>query len=169
MPVACGTCSTETTSTSSRQSQRIRCMPRVTWRSSCPTEKQGRRIAVLTKQPHSRTMTSRELTRWRTAVRPRLLRRLAEQTAECDWSSRLIRLVLEELHVDEEFYALIGPLRRWPAIRYPQVLALAVASRHSWRPDDLFRIMRRLGARLPTRKLSKSASRRARRASSHRP
>ena len=45
--------------------------------------------------------------------------------------------LLEELYVDDSIADLLGEFSSIPARRYPQLIAVALALRHSWRPDDL--------------------------------
>src|SRR5581483_4455242 len=86
--------------------------------------------------------------RWREELRPRALRLFAARTATLPWSRALLKLVVRELYPDDLFTELIGNLDRVPRRRWPQVLALAVALRHSWRRDGLARIVRSLRIRL---------------------
>src|SRR5262245_27759799 len=94
----------------------------------------------------------RQLHRWRLRGRIRALHRLAVRAQNLRWSQRLLSLTLEELNVDEEFVDLVGRSERLPVRRYPQAIAVAIALRHSWRPDDLSRLARRL--HLPVSKKS---------------
>jgi hypothetical protein len=89
---------------------------------------------------------------WRQAQRLDALRALAVRTASMRWSPRLLRVLLDELHVDGALTPLIGALQSLPSSRFPQAVALAIVLRHSWRPDDFARIAKRLGiaARRPT-------------------
>ena len=57
----------------------------------------------------------------------------------------LRKLGIEEFYVEDEFRALLGDPKVLPRRRYPQAIALALALRHSWRPDDLACILSRLG------------------------
>ncbi len=82
--------------------------------------------------------------RWRAELRPRALRQFAALTANLSWSRALVQLVVEELYPDDLFAELVPNLTRLPERRWPQVLAIAVALRHSWRRDGLTRIARRL-------------------------
>jgi hypothetical protein len=82
---------------------------------------------------------------WRACVRPQLLMSLVEQAQHLSWSRRLIGLLLEELHISDDFDRLIGPIRGLPPTRYPQLLAVALVIRHSWSPQDPARISNRLG------------------------
>jgi hypothetical protein len=61
------------------------------------------------------------------------------------WSPELLRLLVEEMWADEELASILGPHTEVPISKYPHVVALALAIRHSWRPDDLRRIARSLG------------------------
>src|SRR5256885_1006746 len=86
--------------------------------------------------------------RWREELRPRALRLFAARTAMLPWSRALLKLVVRELYPDDLFTELIGNLDRVPRRRWPQVIALAVALRHSWRRDGLARIVKSLQVRL---------------------
>jgi hypothetical protein len=66
-------------------------------------------------------------------------------------------LLLQELHADDELFDLIGSPAAISRTRYPQVIAFAIAFRHSWRRDDLFSIARALGLRLNERRLVRLA------------
>jgi hypothetical protein len=82
--------------------------------------------------------------RWREELRPRALRLLAARMTKLQWSRALLKLVVHELYPDDLFSELIGNLDRVPRRRWPQVIALAVALRHSWRQDGLTRFVRSL-------------------------
>ena len=82
--------------------------------------------------------------RWRKELRPRALRLFAARTATLPWSRALLKLVVRELYPDDLFAELIGNLDRVPRRRWPQVIALAVALRHSWRQDGLTQIVKSL-------------------------
>src|SRR5947209_20422514 len=82
--------------------------------------------------------------RWREELRPQALRLFAARTATLPWSRALLKLVVRELYPDDLFAELIGNLDRIPRRRWPQVVALAVALRHSWRQDGLTRLVRSL-------------------------
>ena len=83
--------------------------------------------------------------RWRTERRPRVLRLFAARAGTFAWSRALLTLVVEELYPDDLFAELVGRLDRVPRRQGPSVIAVAVALRHSWRADDLRRIVKRLG------------------------
>ena len=82
--------------------------------------------------------------RWREELRPRALRLLAARTRKLPWSRPLLKLVVHELYPDDLFPELIGNLDRVPRRRWPQVIALAVALRRSWRRDGLTQLLRSL-------------------------
>ena len=82
--------------------------------------------------------------RWREELRPRALRLFAARTTKLQWSRALLKLVVHELYPDDLFSELIGNLERVPRRRWPQVIALAVALRHSWRQDGLTQLARSL-------------------------
>ena len=82
--------------------------------------------------------------RWREELRPRALRLFAAHTTKLQWSRALLKLVVHELYPDDLFSELIGNLERVPRRRWPQVIALAVALRHSWRQDGLTRLVQSL-------------------------
>src|SRR3954471_12798514 len=82
--------------------------------------------------------------RWREELRPRALRLFASRTTKLQWTRALLKLVVRELHPDDFFSELIGNLDRVPRRRWPQVVALAVALRHSWRQHGLAQIVRSL-------------------------
>ena len=44
---------------------------------------------------------------WRRRLRPQILSELVEQSNDLPWSSRLITLLLSELHAGDEFYDLV--------------------------------------------------------------
>ncbi len=88
--------------------------------------------------------------RWRTELRPRVLRLFAARARTLTWSRALLKLVVEELYPDDLFAELVGRLDRIPRRQWPYVIAIAVALRHSWRRDGLTRIARRLRVSLAT-------------------
>ena len=88
-----------------------------------------------------------DVERWREELRPSALRLFAARTRKLPWSRALLKLVVRELYPDDLFSELIGNLDRVPRDRWPQVVALAVALRHSWRKDGLARIVKSLQVR----------------------
>jgi hypothetical protein len=71
------------------------------------------------------------------------MRSFAARLAGQRWTPTLIQALLEELYVDDSIVDLLGELRSIPASRYPQLIAVALALRHSWRPDDFGRFTHR--------------------------
>jgi hypothetical protein len=100
-----------------------------------------------------------ETIRWRREQRLADLRRFVEATANASWSPGLLSELLEELYVDESFLDLFGNPKKLPVRRYPQAVMVAVALRHSWRRDQLFRCARRLGVSLTKQSGRQRASR----------
>jgi hypothetical protein len=78
-----------------------------------------------------------DLADWRRRVRPRILRELVDQTRSLPWSRRLITMLLEELHVSDEFLNQVESNDYPDPEHYPQLVAIALLLRHSWFPDDL--------------------------------
>jgi hypothetical protein len=85
------------------------------------------------------------LNRWRATARLDALRSIVRRTAGLSLDPALLLLLLDELQVDELFDQLIGKPQRVRTAQYPQAIAVAIALRHSWRPDDLGEIAKRLG------------------------
>ena len=98
------------------------------------------------------------LLRWRRETRVKALRALAERARGLSWSPVILEALLAELHVDDQVVALVGEPRSLSVRAYPQVIAVALALRHSWRHDDLSALIRRL--RLPPRKRGQAKKRR---------
>ena len=100
--------------------------------------------------PHPATwaLERAQVDHWRRMERPQVLHTLAVHTRGLAWSRPLLRALLDELHIGDDFDALVGATRRLPANRYPQLLAMALLLRHSWCPGDLSRTARRLGLSL---------------------
>jgi hypothetical protein len=96
-----------------------------------------------TRQPRARRRV--DLCEWRACVRPQILKALVHQARDLSWSRRLGDLLLEELHISDDFDRLIGRASGLPRSRDPQLLALALVIRHSWCPQDLARVTQRLG------------------------
>jgi len=82
--------------------------------------------------------------RWRDELRPRAVRLFAARATKLRWSRALLKLVIKELYPDDLFKELVGDLDHVPPRRWPGVIAVAVALRHSWRRDGLARFTRRL-------------------------
>jgi len=96
--------------------------------------------------------------RWRTELRPRVLRLFAARARKLAWSRALLKLVVEELYPDDLFAELVGRLDRIPRRQWPYAIAIAVALRHSWRRDGLTRIARRLRVSLAASPLPHGSS-----------
>jgi len=101
---------------------------------------------------------------WSSDQRSQVLRLITTATKGLSWSPSLLRLLLDELFVDESFTELMGEPRTLRLRRYPQAVALAIALRHSWRSDDLADVARRLGVDLSFATPKASATMRASRA-----
>ncbi len=86
--------------------------------------------------------------RWRRDSRPRIVRAAVSATEGIGWSAELIEAVLEEMYVDDHFEDLLGAPGRLRARQYPQAVAVALILRHSWHPDDLAGILKRLGLKM---------------------
>lgn len=76
--------------------------------------------------------------------RSKRLQLAASRTARLRWSRRLLELLLDELYVDDDYFALLGG-RPIPKKRYPQAVAMALLRRHAWRADDFEEVASRLG------------------------
>jgi hypothetical protein len=90
-----------------------------------------------------KSSTSRpdDLADWRGLTRPVILETFLDRTRDLCWSRELIDLLLDELHVSDEFDDLITRVPPSAAVNYPQLVALALVLRHSWYPEDLARII----------------------------
>lgn len=77
-----------------------------------------------------------------------MLRALAKQVAGLRWTGKLLAALVEELHadVDDGIADYVGEVRSVPLRRYPQVVAMALALRHSWSRADFRRFIARLRA-----------------------
>lgn len=91
--------------------------------------------------------------RWRAELRPRAMQLFASRVAKLHWSRALLKAAVRELYPDDLFSQLVGNLNRIPPRRWPGVIAIAVALRHSWRPDRLARLARRLRVPLRTNEI----------------
>jgi hypothetical protein len=86
-----------------------------------------------------------DLTDWRRLTRSIILADFLDRTRDLGWSRELIDLLLEELHVSDEFDDLIGRLPSTAQANYPQLVAIALVLRHSWFPEDLAGLIAELG------------------------
>lgn len=94
----------------------------------------------------STSPTNATTKRWRRDVRPRSVRSAVSATASLRWSPSLMKVLVEELYVDDGLEELLGKApSRLQVRQYPQAVAVALILRHSWRADDLACILERLG------------------------
>jgi hypothetical protein len=102
-----------------------------------PSRGRGRQTSPTTRRD--------DLADWRRLTRPVLLDDFLTHTRDLRWSRELIDLLLDELHVSDEFDDLIGRVPPSAQVNYPQLVALALVLRHSWYPEDLTRIIAETG------------------------
>lgn len=97
--------------------------------------------------PTSRTWTPErvQVQHWRQRHRGEVLRHLAARAHGLEWTRGLFLALLDELHVTDEFDRLVGATARVPASQYPRLIAVALLLRHSWSPDGLARLCKRVG------------------------
>src|SRR5262249_45406691 len=104
----------------------------------CTMRNQDSPCLPRTRETRSRVRRT-DLADWRRSTRPLLLDDFVDRTRDLSWSRELVDLLLDELHVSDEFDDLIDRIP--PAqINYPQLVAFALVLRHSWFPEDLARI-----------------------------
>jgi ParB/RepB/Spo0J family partition protein len=96
--------------------------------------------------------------RWRSVGRSQALQLIASRTAKLSWSRGLMTTLLGELNIDAAFTELVGRPSGLPTRRYPQAVAVALASRHSWRREELVKFAKRLGVKLTAKDLREAAS-----------
>lgn len=82
--------------------------------------------------------------KWRARERRPMLQELSAATDGLAWTPGLVRLLLEELYVDDEIHRWVSVDPRSNVGTVPQVVAIAIALRHSWRKDDFVETVRRL-------------------------
>lgn len=87
--------------------------------------------------------------RWRRDTRSTTVRAAVSATKSLRWNRRLIEAVLDELYVDDHFEELLGraPGDLRPG-QYPRAIAVALILRHSWHPNDLACMIKRLKLRV---------------------
>jgi len=100
-----------------------------------------------------------QLARWRDADRVEDVRALALSAQGLTWSPALLDALLEELHISDDFDALVGRVAHLPTCQYPRLLAIALLLRHSWCPQDLERTATRLGLLPGTSTTSRTTTR----------
>ena len=98
------------------------------------------RRSLQTRQTSS-TARCDDLADWRRLTRPVILDDFLNRTRDLCWSRELIDLLLDELHVSDEFDDLVGRDPSPTQVNYPQLVALALVLRYSWFPEDLARIV----------------------------
>jgi hypothetical protein len=89
-------------------------------------------------------LTSVHVRQRRAQHRPEVLHAIANGTRGLTWSPPLLHLLLEELHVGDDFDRLVGSTRGLGRSLYPQVIAIALLLRHSWSKQDLAETSQRL-------------------------
>lgn len=119
-----------------------------------PTPDQGEQAEARRQQEEAWAKQRAEQERWRTQLRQRAVRLIAERTATLAWSPMLLRLLLEDIRPDELFLQVLGKPDRIAVKRYPQAVALALALRHSWQRDDLLSFSKRLGVKVTSKDLA---------------
>src|SRR3954469_4222024 len=70
-------------------------------------------------------------TRWRVEDRPRFVNLLVRSSHGLTWTPALLQLLLKELYVEEEMAGLFASTNH-PVETIPQIVAIAIALRHSW-------------------------------------
>lgn len=89
-------------------------------------------------------MSVRNVVAWRNFDRPVVLRRVARQMRSVQWTQGLLEVLLDELHISHEVAAILGNDECLKTRCSAGTVALAIALRHSWRPDDLSETLTRL-------------------------
>ena len=95
-----------------------------------------------------------EAERWRTELRPRAVRLVAQRTSKLTWSRMLLRLLLEDIHIDDLFLEVIGKPESLPVRKYPQAIAVALAIRHTWQRESFITFSKRLGVKVTSKDLT---------------
>src|SRR6476646_8798845 len=110
------------------------------------TSPRSRRAPRADQNRRSPAPTDATTKRWRRDVRPRAVRSAVSATATLRGSPALLKILLEELYVDDGLEGLLGTSTGDLQVRqYPGAVAAALILRHSWRADDLACILERLG------------------------
>lgn len=79
------------------------------------------------------------------AHRIKVLRLIARRVKTLSWTPALLALLLDELYVDDLYTDVVGDPETIPPHGYASAVAVAIALRHSWQPNDLAAIADRLG------------------------
>lgn len=98
-----------------------------------------------------------EAERWRTELRPRAMRLVAQRTSKLPWSRMLLRLLLEDIRTDDLFLEVMGKPEALPTSKYPQAIAVALAVRHSWQRESFITFSKRLGVKVTSKDLTDTA------------
>jgi hypothetical protein len=109
-----------------------------------PKRQTSRRPIPTNVRAHERSQAGVGLTDWRADSRIPVLRKLARRLDGLKWTRALFLLLLDELYVSDEFDEILGTPENIPPARYPQAVAMAIALRHGWRPDDLHGVVKAL-------------------------
>ena len=123
--------------------------------------RESRPVRFATRRQHraARSQQRADAERWRRELRPRAMRFIASRTTTLTWTRALLRLLLDELQSEDDFFFdIVGPLDRIPPKRFPQAVAIALALRHSWLQSDLTHIAHRLRISLTTKELLRDTS-----------
>lgn len=97
----------------------------------------------------STSTTHNALEHWRVELRPSILRAAVGATKSLSWSPSLLNLLFEELYVGDSLETLLNTrLRQLQQHRYPEAIATGLILRHSWHPNDLASVVKRLGLRV---------------------
>lgn len=99
-----------------------------------------------TTHPDTWAQRRAQVNHWRRYVRPHLLRQAATATRGLQWSPRLVKALLDELHVYDESLALTGASAARTDADLPRLVLVALLLRHSWHPYDLAELATRVGA-----------------------
>lgn len=95
--------------------------------------------------------------RWRTELRLRAVRVVADRTSKLPWSRMLLRLLLEDIRIDDVFLDVMGKPEALPVSKYPQAIAVALAIGHSWQRERFITFSKRLGVKVTSKDLADSA------------
>lgn len=121
---------------------------------SGPTPDQAEQAEARRQQEETWARQREEQERWRSELRPRAVRLIAERAAKLPWSPMLLRLLLEDIRPDELFLEVLGKPDRIAVKHYPKALAIALALRHSWQRQDLLTFSKRLGVKVTSKDLA---------------
>jgi ParB/RepB/Spo0J family partition protein len=95
-----------------------------------------------------------ELERWKTTLRSRALKALADRTQKLAWSPHLLKRLLAWFEVDSAlFEQAVGKPDAVPVRAYPQACVVALAIPNSWNPEAFLRAAHRLGVRFNAKDL----------------